>query len=293
KCFRVCAATWNVAGRVPPDDINLDDWLDIDDPAQIYVIGFQEVIPLNPGNIFGAEDSRPILKWESIIRKSFSRIPPAADFKSFSDPPSPSGFQMLESRLDDEEPIRPLLESDASEDIIDRSMPSASPLKLHGLAFLSDADLECSVERRRRPRYVRIVSKQMVGVFITIWVCRSLRRYIRNLRVSTVGVGVMGYIGNKGSIAVSMSIHETPFCFICSHLASGEKEGDAVKRNSDVLEIHRRTHFGIALPKTIYDHERIFWLGDLNYRIDLSYEETKELVSKKDWSKLLNKDQVI
>lgn len=37
--IRVCATTWNVGGIVPPDDLDLDGWLDIDDPADIYVIG--------------------------------------------------------------------------------------------------------------------------------------------------------------------------------------------------------------------------------------------------------------
>lgn len=35
----MCAATWNVGGKVPPDDMDLDNWLDIDDPADVYVIG--------------------------------------------------------------------------------------------------------------------------------------------------------------------------------------------------------------------------------------------------------------
>ncbi|CAI9754431.1 unnamed protein product [Fraxinus pennsylvanica] len=37
---------------------------------------------------------------------------------------------------------------------------------------------------------------------------------------------------------------------------------------------------------------RIIWLGDLNYRINLSYEKTRELISKKDWAKLVEHDQV-
>lgn len=64
---------------------------------------------------------------------------------------------------------------------------------------------------------------------------------------------------SQGSISVSMSVHQTFFCFVCTHLTSGEKEGDSVKRNADVHEIHRRTHFnslaGMGLPKSIYDHE--------------------------------------
>lgn len=37
---------------------------------------------------------------------------------------------------------------------------------------------------------------------------------------------------------------------------------------------------------------RIIWLGDLNYRLSLSYEKTRDLISKREWSKLLEHDQV-
>ncbi|GMP80011.1 hypothetical protein CsSME_00035279 [Camellia sinensis var. sinensis] len=64
-------------------------------------------------------------------------------------------------------------------------------------ALLAELDIESLMDRKRRSPFVRIVSKQMVGIFLTIWVRRSLRKHIQNLKVSTVGVGVMGYIGNK------------------------------------------------------------------------------------------------
>ena len=38
-------------------------------------------------------------------------------------------------------------------------------------------------------KYVRIVSKQMVGIYVSVWVQRRLRRHINNLKVSPVGVG--------------------------------------------------------------------------------------------------------
>jgi hypothetical protein len=74
------------------------------------------------------------------------------------------------------------------------------------------------------------------------------------------GMLTSSYIGMlQGSISVSMSIYQTHFCFICCHLTSGEKEGDELKRNADVQEIHRRTIFNpvsrVNMPKTIYDHE--------------------------------------
>jgi hypothetical protein len=61
---------------------------------------------------------------------------------------------------------------------------------------------------------------------------------------------------------MSMSLHQTSFCFVCSHLASGEKEGDELKRNADVAEILKSTQFhkicknaANLAPERIADHE--------------------------------------
>ncbi|KAL9258605.1 Type IV inositol polyphosphate 5-phosphatase 7-like protein [Drosera capensis] len=138
---------------------------------------------------------------------------------------------------------------------------------------------------RGQSRYCLAASKQMVGIFLTVWVRSEFRDDARNLKVSCVGRGLMGYLGNKGSISISMSLHHTSFCFVCSHLTSGQKEGDELRRNSDVLEILRKTRFprvhGMGYetsPQTILEHDRVIWLGDLNYRIALSYRSAKALL---------------
>ncbi|KAJ6775017.1 TYPE IV INOSITOL POLYPHOSPHATE 5-PHOSPHATASE 9 [Salix purpurea] len=139
----------------------------------------------------------------------------------------------------------------------------------------------------------------MVGIFLSVWVRKELVPHIGHLRVDSVGRGIMGRLGNKGCISISMSLHQTSFCFVCSHLASGEKEGDELKRNADVAEILKSTQFPKICkhrprraPERIVDHDRIIWLGDLNYRVALSYEETKVLLEDNDWDTLLEKDQL-
>jgi hypothetical protein len=96
-----------------------------------------------------------------------------------------------------------------------------------------------------------------------------------------------------------MSLHQTSFCFVCTHLTSGQKDGDELRRNADVVEILRKTRFphvhGVGdekSPETILDHDRIIWLGDLNYRIALSYRSVKALVEMHNWKQLLEKDQL-
>lgn len=292
-------------------------------------------MPLNAGNIFGAEDSRPVSKWENVIRETLDRFRPAArKVKSFSDPPSPSKFRpsddvayVDEEILDesdgdigneihpmDDEPndfgasngtsvtsetmivegpvpnfidstklgmpigvdlrqqhssskrldrlycFRPddcSLDEDTSavqhngkltkmlsgseriglnwperplnllsQHLLERrnsfrptkSFKSSKSFRTYNsfksvandnapeLALLGEIDLESLMKRERRSSYVRIVSKQMVGIFLTVWVRRSLRKHIQNLKVSTVGVGVMGYIGNKVCFLLQISI---------------------------------------------------------------------------------------
>jgi hypothetical protein len=42
----------------------------------------------------------------------------------------------------------------------------------------------------------------MVGLFLMIWARKDIRDDIRNLKVSCVGRGLMGYLGNKVSHSV-------------------------------------------------------------------------------------------
>lgn len=45
--------------------------------------------------------------------------------------------------------------------------------------------------------YRLIASKQMVGIFLTVWTQKDLVPHIGHLRFSSVGRGIMGYLGNK------------------------------------------------------------------------------------------------
>ncbi|KAG0460074.1 hypothetical protein HPP92_023202 [Vanilla planifolia] len=73
--YRIFVATWNVGGKSPPSYLNLEDWLHASPPADIYVLGFQEIVPLNAGNVLGAEDIGPAMKWVALIRKSLNNLP--------------------------------------------------------------------------------------------------------------------------------------------------------------------------------------------------------------------------
>jgi hypothetical protein len=59
--------------------------------------------------------------------------------------------------------------------------------------------------------FLQLVGKQMVGIYLSIWVRRALLRQIRGVQVTTIGTGIMGYLGNKGTPAPSHTFLSTAF----------------------------------------------------------------------------------
>lgn len=45
----------------------------------------------------------------------------------------------------------------------------------------------------------QVAGKQMVGVYLSVWVRRRLLPAVRGVQVTAVGTGVLGYMGNKGA----------------------------------------------------------------------------------------------
>uniref|UniRef100_A0A0D9WC09 Inositol polyphosphate-related phosphatase domain-containing protein n=1 Tax=Leersia perrieri TaxID=77586 RepID=A0A0D9WC09_9ORYZ len=308
KELRMFVGTWNVGGRSPHQGLDISSWL-LDQqpessPAHIYVLGFQEIVPLNAGNVLGAEDKGPAYKWLELIRRALN---PSCSERSQSFPnnygryateASPELSQKDRISFSDLLAMEDRL-SMASE-LDDDSEPSTSNPESSSEEEMGDV-----ATTRRRPAgqgYRLAGSKQMVGIFLCVWVRADLMPSITSLRVSCVGRGIMGYMGNKGSISISLTVQgSTTICFVCTHLASGEKDGDEVRRNSDVVQILKRTRFTRRLflpaaarsPETILEHDKIIWLGDLNYRLTgSSCGDTKELLERNDWQALLEKDQL-
>lgn len=94
-----------------------------------------------------------------------------------------------------------------------------------------------------RRYYTLVASKQMVGIHLCVWVRTELREHVHGVQACSVPTALMGFLGNKGAVGVSLCIHETSFCFLCAHLTAGEEPLDAQRRTLDLSEIMRRTAF--------------------------------------------------
>ncbi|KAM9233292.1 synaptojanin-2 isoform 1-T1 [Dugong dugon] len=140
----------------------------------------------------------------------------------------------------------------------------------------------------RSHRYILLTSAQLVGVCLFIFVRPYHVPFIRDVAIDTVKTGMGGKAGNKGAVGIRLQFHSTSFCFICSHLTAGQSQ--VKERNEDYKEITQKLSFPTG--RNIFSHDYVFWCGDLNYRIDLTYEEVFYFVKRQDWKKLLEFDQL-
>ncbi|KAM8952955.1 synaptojanin-2 [Pelodytes ibericus] len=140
----------------------------------------------------------------------------------------------------------------------------------------------------RSHRYILLTSGQLVGVCLFVFVRPYHMPFIRDLAMDTVKTGMGGKTGNKGAVAIRFQFYSTSFCFICSHFTAGQNQ--VKERNEDYKEITQKLSF--PMGRNIFSHDYVFWCGDFNYRLDLSYEEVFFSIKRQDWKRLLEFDQL-
>jgi inositol polyphosphate 5-phosphatase INPP5B/F len=126
--------------------------------------------------------------------------------------------------------------------------------------------------------YQLVAEQQLIGLLLLIYASPSIAPTIRAVNTTSVGTGLMGYMGNKGAVTARIILGETTrLMFVNCHLAAGADKTTLERRNWDAAQIIARTRF----PPTTNDDEVVedfgdkigdedfgFWFGDLNYRLD-------------------------
>ncbi|KZS88555.1 DNase I-like protein [Sistotremastrum niveocremeum HHB9708] len=153
--------------------------------------------------------------------------------------------------------------------------------------------------------YLKIASKQLVGLFMCIFIKEQFASEDITEDISTcaVGTGILGVMANKGAVGISLTFPgtSTRLSFINSHLAAFDEMLD--KRNADFHELSRRLRFVDkgGSDRSAFESHVLFWMvvravslsatsaafmfltytSDLNYRIELPQEDVRALMSDK------------
>ncbi|KAF9788098.1 DNase I-like protein [Thelephora terrestris] len=153
----------------------------------------------------------------------------------------------------------------------------------------------------RHELYDKLVSKQLVGMLIMAFVKKNVKECFEDVKTTAVGAGILGVMGNKGATGIRLSFRPkhpsgapslpTVLTFVNSHLAAFEDMVD--RRNTDFHDLSSRMQFVRRTDQTpetptrnlpqvvvsVFDTDVLFWMGDLNYRIDLPSQTIRTLLT--------------
>ena len=212
---------------------------------------FQEIVPLNAGNVLVIEDNEPAARWLVLINQALNR-PADVDANVFQHEPSPSvdsSSSRASSSLDTS--FSDLSKTASGATIFQKSLLKAisksfmpvcrkqlkacnCPVEMTKTSYRdacfrcpkayadetdsSEEDEQEEVKDKEKSRnsygsvtdgissvpaardqlkYNLIACKQMVGIFVTVWVKKELVQHIGHLRKSCIGRGILGCLGNK------------------------------------------------------------------------------------------------
>eukprot|EP00210_Caulerpa_lentillifera_P000892 g863.t1 len=293
--IRVWVSTFNLNGRKPPENLDFGDFVKKWEShwpqrekvgtgshrkPDLYIMGFQEAVPLTAQNIIAGWTNIPA-GWDRSIDRSLNKWKTEEELVN-----SPFSRQQREEQIVDSylsqwtgAPSANLqiksnnkgakqCQKNSQSDSLDKGPRVSAQATTADLISFDEAPVDTvasgSTQGKQNPltkvpgklrtktkdskdeaeeEFVQILSHQLVGLYISGWARKSLIKRITGIQITTVATGALGYLANKGAIAARMRIDDSAFVFITSHLASGSHEGDQLKRNLDYKEIIRRMQF--------------------------------------------------
>ena len=120
--------------------------------------------------------------------------------------------------------------------------------------------------------YDLLTSVSMREIRLVIFVARAVAHEVTHVETSHKGTGIGG-LGNKGAVAASMQVRASSLCFVGCHLAARpERIAERNGNYTDILECLRLGRKEFELGQQFH---HVFLAGDLNYRVELPFEEAK------------------
>ena len=129
------------------------------------------------------------------------------------------------------------------------------------------------------PGYEKVASGRRFEMSLRVYALKTVVALVRNVCVSNEATGLGGVVGNKGGIAISFRYLDNSFCFVSAHFAAHQDRLE--DRRQNYREIVRNLRIGRKAFDLVNQFDYLFWMGDLNYRVDLPFDEALPLASRR------------
>ncbi|XP_041785350.1 phosphatidylinositol 4,5-bisphosphate 5-phosphatase A isoform X5 [Anopheles merus] len=143
--------------------------------------------------------------------------------------------------------------------------------------------------------YVVIKTEQMQGLLLSVFARRKHLLHLRQVETEYTRTGLGGIWGNKGAVSIRMNVYGSSICLVNAHLAAHDHMLE--ERINDYERIVQEQKFHVKAKETIFDHDYVFWFGDLNFRLTgeatTSADEIRAMVARDELKQLIEKDQLL
>lgn len=139
--------------------------------------------------------------------------------------------------------------------------------------------------------FADVETVNMFQMFLLVFVKQDLYCLIDEINVNSKAMGFAGVIGNKGGMVINFKLAGYDFSIINCHLAP--KPHKVLERNKHAKTIVKSIKFGEHICDFDVRSDYVFWMGDLNYRVDYIFKEVIEEISRNNLQFLLSKDQLL
>lgn len=129
-------------------------------------------------------------------------------------------------------------------------------------------------------KYSLVHTKELVGLYLAVFAKDQAKKRISKVNSETQRAGLMNKLGNKGAVIIKLNFDDTSLVFTNCHLPSDE--GASHDRIVAIDDIHRNAFqidtLGKRKEEPISKLDYKFLIGDLNFRMNCSNAQARELI---------------
>lgn len=139
--------------------------------------------------------------------------------------------------------------------------------------------------------FKEITTVNMFQMFLIVFIKKELYPLVDDITSDIKPMGFASILGNKGGMVISFNIAGFKFVFVNCHLAP--KPHKVLERNKHAKCLIDNIRVGNKAAEFDTQADYLFWMGDMNYRVDYIYDQVLEEISRNNLQFLLTKDQLI
>eukprot|EP00931_Biecheleriopsis_adriatica_P096938 TRINITY_DN7067_c0_g1_i1.p1 TRINITY_DN7067_c0_g1~~TRINITY_DN7067_c0_g1_i1.p1 ORF type:complete len:565 (-),score=114.12 TRINITY_DN7067_c0_g1_i1:39-1703(-) len=161
------------------------------------------------------------------------------------------------------------------------------------LIWSNKANWERQVGNHLGEDFRMIGAENMGAIHLMVFVHRHLWKYCGPVQKAQVATGFANWIGNKGGTQVGFTIGHTSILFVNAHLpAHANKMKERTQSFSRILADSpiRKARANAGVHE---EYDRVFFMGDLNPRLNAKRDQVDLWLSKRQFEKCLECDQLL